>query len=46
MLKWLNENVPWGAFVLLAIIGGAVAHIRVYEQAKDGVWQEAPGPSS
>jgi hypothetical protein len=34
MLKWLNENVPWATFVLLAIAGGAVAHIRVYEQAK------------
>jgi hypothetical protein len=31
---WVGEKAPWVLFIVLAITGGAVAHIRTFEQAK------------
>lgn len=34
MLDWLNEKAPWAAFIVLSVMGGIVAHIRMFEQMK------------
>lgn len=33
---WLSRNTPWLGFVLLAVLGGVVAHIREWESTHPG----------
>lgn len=35
MQKWLAENAPWLGFILMAFLGGLVAHIRSFEKSAD-----------
>lgn len=31
--KWIAENAPWLGFIVMALLGGVVAHIRAWERA-------------
>jgi len=32
---WVEKNVPWLGYVIVAIVGGIVAHIRQYENINE-----------
>lgn len=32
MKKWIAENAPWLTFVVMALAGGVIAHIRYFEK--------------
>lgn len=34
MSEWLDKHAPWAVFIVLAIAGGIVAHVRAYEMVK------------
>lgn len=33
MKKWIAENAPWLAFIVVAFLGGLVAHVRAFEKS-------------
>lgn len=42
MFDWLKLHIPsWVTFIIIAMAGGIVAHVRTYEQAKiDLSWRQ------
>lgn len=31
--KWIAENAPWLGFLVMALLGGVIAHVRAWERA-------------